>query len=1728
MAINKSLCSSRWALASALVLASVAFCLLIFTGAAANGLVFLLERSPRSYQEEIGRQIAQHGTLERRFAAIVTFRFTMPKYSKRTELFYNSSLSSVWVDPESKSVYAVGSEWLNTDDKSGLVVTQRHGMWTGNRTPGVSALNGVAGISSGAIYAAGKSANRPNNPARGVVVNLSDGGSDLIPQASELKGIAIFHEAVIAVGEAGPDDNPKGVVVSGGPGHWRVEEVANVSSLTAVWVDSKGTVRAVGYSQPPGTTASKAVGVVATKVGNDWRVDQLQGTTYLASIGGNDEGDVYVAGETQLPNGGKKAVLGTMTTSGWTVETLDKNSQFRSVLADHSNPYVVGLGWNGQEDSPEVAIAARKTQGGWRIQWISDAYILSGIARSTPGHSIAVGRFKTGYRDFEHSNGVAIDERGAILWNGDLYRRVSEDLHSGTLQITTEYQARGVLLWACVLAGLFLLWRDPKLKWLRSAWSELRRNHPRHPRPKFRWILAALALLAASVTLVLYPRSRQRATGTPSATIEYPQRLIEIDNADTLFAIASQADGTRSWAVGGTGQILSTSDGGNSWQPATIRLTAAQLLSVAFSADGDIGLAASDSGDVLRTADKGASWHTVQLPGETKSINSLVLLGDGRRGWLARGNQIFRTSDGGESWQQIQDIADVGYLLGLTFQNDGLRGWVVGAKGAALRTDDGGFTWRRIIDIPSNEDLDGVSFDETGSHGLITGGRGTVLATADKGLTWTPVNVGPRAGNFGRPRLSADGREAWIPTEGELLVSRDGAVTWTAVPIPMQETMLAIDFPSWGKRGFAVGVHGTILVTEDGGQNWRVASKRKTIPKLTEMTLSPDGQIILGVTSELRTTEIVRSEDGGNTWLTTFHSDSLGGLFSVIFNRNGVQAWAVGNEKLLRSYNGGFSWQEVKHAEAYLGAISFGADGKRGVAVGWLGSILWTEDSGQSWHRVDGLPAELTLKAVAVSKNGLHAIAVGDAGSILITGDGGRTWQAVQTDATDEDLNSVSLDENGLRAVAVGKFGVAVETTDGGKSWKPVNLPSHGDFDEIVFDAAFKQGWIAGESEVKEGLGATLLRTNDGGKSWIRVAPSPAVLKLFSLAFSADGRLGVALAQEGEEVRFLRTDSPAYAPVIEDADVRVDGGSLRLVVKASDKETPQSRLLVDATVTGDSRTSIAGEALSRHSVLSDLPKIEPWRRDFFDDNTNYTFTIRVSNGWNISERKISKHFGISRWEAFRQFMGWNIPTNVGDFVKSTLPQNVSLFTGLYYFLIVLAFVVRPDYLVRWHAWIWSSDLPIKDKALRVLSPFGLSDRCLDVTVQNLRARALELFSAYPDVNVRRKWVPAPLKIQDDVILNASAVDHAAPDGTYVAGLSEIRRYLKGDRWTISIEGPGGVGKSALAFQFGRWVLDSRPDYRLAPHPMLAILVKLPTKNVDTDALAVLQQSLGLASPELCKKLLMRRRVLVVADGVSEAAEQDLGALQPGKGASAVHAMVVTSRRPTELLESLLIRPLAVNLTFLDRILDDLVASTIGGGVLSPEERELLRDRIKAIMSSIGTERAISVPMIFLNIMVDRAKQLLAHERKLDELPKTLDALVTEYVSNLARSEADVSKAVREIRRAAVVCIGSELRPRYRSLADYTLEDISEHRLEQLVTDGLMMRSGEPGDPFYKFALDPIAEYLAASECAIRFRDKIWAPDKLNDRLNGGDNEDFRSLVHKMLAADKSNSGSALA
>src|SRR3989304_9248905 len=65
--------------------------------------------------------------------------------------------------------------------------------------------------------------------------------------------------------------------------------------------------------------------------------------------------------------------------------------------------------------------------------------------------------------------------------------------------------------------------------------------------------------------------------------------------------------------------------------------------------------------------------------------------------------------------------------------------------------------------------------------------------------------------------------------------------------------------------------------------------------------------------------------------------------------------------------------------------------GKRGIAVGYYGAILISEDGGNQWKQVPSGTKEL-LASLSFPEAS-HGWAVGNMGTILATSDGGLTWK---------------------------------------------------------------------------------------------------------------------------------------------------------------------------------------------------------------------------------------------------------------------------------------------------------------------------------------------------------------------------------------------------------------------------------------------------------------------------------------------------------------------------------------------------------------------------------------------------------------------------------------------------------------------------------------------------------------------------------------------------------------
>jgi photosystem II stability/assembly factor-like uncharacterized protein len=199
------------------------------------------------------------------------------------------------------------------------------------------------------------------------------------------------------------------------------------------------------------------------------------------------------------------------------------------------------------------------------------------------------------------------------------------------------------------------------------------------------------------------------------------------------------------WAVGASGTILATTDGGVSWSPETSNTTV-NLSGVSFvnASDGWAVGGAGTGSVILATVDGGADW-TTQLSCSTGSCFQLlgVSFVDPNDGWVARQSgaedDILATTDGGAHWAVQPSSVVPGCCSAVTFVNAN-DGWAAG-QGLVMSTTDGGSTWTAVSIDSDSTTFTGVSFADA-MHGCIVGHDDLELAgvtncTSDGGATWT-------------------------------------------------------------------------------------------------------------------------------------------------------------------------------------------------------------------------------------------------------------------------------------------------------------------------------------------------------------------------------------------------------------------------------------------------------------------------------------------------------------------------------------------------------------------------------------------------------------------------------------------------------------------------------------------------------------------------------------------------------------------------------------------------------------------------------------------------------------------------------------------------------------------------------------------------------------------------------------------------------------------------------
>lgn len=193
---------------------------------------------------------------------------------------------------------------------------------------------------------------------------------------------------------------------------------------------------------------------------------------------------------------------------------------------------------------------------------------------------------------------------------------------------------------------------------------------------------------------------------------------------DPLLGIAGPFDG-RLFAYGGFGLMLSSTDGGQSWQ---------RISAEAISDHHLYG--------IVRAADR-----------------SLIVVGE--RGLMAR------SSDGGQSWSKLPSVYDGSFFGALVLPSKALLAY--GMRGNVYRSEDDGKTWQKST-TPVSSSLFGGNVSPRGEIVLVGAGS-VILVSNDDGRSFTQ----PLPGN---PHDLA----AVLPlTSSNLLTAGDGGLQLTQI-----------------------------------------------------------------------------------------------------------------------------------------------------------------------------------------------------------------------------------------------------------------------------------------------------------------------------------------------------------------------------------------------------------------------------------------------------------------------------------------------------------------------------------------------------------------------------------------------------------------------------------------------------------------------------------------------------------------------------------------------------------------------------------------------------------------------------------------------------------------------------------------------------------------------------------------------------------------------------------
>ncbi|MGH2575088.1 MAG: WD40/YVTN/BNR-like repeat-containing protein, partial [Ignavibacteria bacterium] len=451
-------------------------------------------------------------------------------------------------------------------------------------------------------------------------------------------------------------------------------------------------------------------------------------------------------------------------------------------------------------------------------------------------------------------------------------------------------------------------------------------------------------------------------------------------------------DGSDVWAVGISGNLFHSFDGGNTW--AGFTLGSVNLNSV-FSISSNVWIV-GNNGSLQRSSNNGLGWTPYTL--SAQNLNS-VFFTDANTGWtVGNGGTILKTVNGGINWTpQTSPVATNLNSVKFTSSSNGI---ICGEGGKVLYTNNGGTTWLQYT-TPTAKNL--LSVDQKTNTIIASAADGIVIKSTNSGSTWSIIDykIVTKSDVYSVHMLDANTYYS-CGGGGFIRKSTDGGATFTYQINPMMANLVSIYF-------------------YDNLKGWAVSSKNNAV---------------------------IRTIDGGNTWLlppgTTLSYNwsqklSAGGNIGndICLHPTDKKAVFVAcGSTIYRSGNIGENWTSIATISFSGSAHSFYVSPRDTnlmlAAVGSSGGrIVRSTNYGQTWTSTWG-PGSLTSYGMPIEMDPNHpdTVYLGPNSSVILRStDFGATWSNHGTTSFTDPCDLVVL-YNNSNVMYVG------DQSGGGKFWK--------------------------------------------------------------------------------------------------------------------------------------------------------------------------------------------------------------------------------------------------------------------------------------------------------------------------------------------------------------------------------------------------------------------------------------------------------------------------------------------------------------------------------------------------------------------------------------------------------------------------------------------------------------------------------------------------------------------